>query len=62
MKTQNKLHQELKRKVILEKLLEKGVTKSQQGTDIRECDYAEVKYEWVLLTFREIDIDNKENG
>jgi hypothetical protein len=62
MRTKNQLHHELKHKFILEKLLEAGVTKSQQGVDIHLLDYVELKYEWVLLAFREIDIENKENG
>lgn len=62
MVSQNKLHRELKRKVILEKLLEKGVTKSQEGKDIHDCDYKELKHEWVMFSVREIDVENKESG
>ncbi|KAA0547555.1 hypothetical protein FZW96_11955 [Bacillus sp. BGMRC 2118] len=62
MKSQNALHQELKRKVILEKLLEKGITKSREGQDIHECDYAELKREWVMFSVLDIDVENKESG
>lgn len=62
MRTQNKLHQELKHQFVLEKLLEKGVTISQDGIDIRELSYADLKYEWLLLAFREIDTQNDKSG
>jgi hypothetical protein len=54
-------HQEMKRKFVLERLLEAGVTKSQDGIDIRECDYEELKYEYVLQSFREVDVAKDSN-
>jgi hypothetical protein len=52
----------MKREFVLERLLEKGVTKSQDGTSIYECDYETLKYELVLQAFRDIDVENGESG
>lgn len=46
---------EMKRNFVLEKLLNAGVTISQQGEDIYLLDYEELKYEFVLLGFREAE-------
>lgn len=58
MKTYNSVKPslELKRKYVLEELLNKGVTTSQLGVPIENLDYEELKYELVLSTFRDIDI------
>ena len=45
-------------KYIHVRLLASGVTISQTGKNIRDCDYDELKYELVLASFREIDQDN----
>jgi hypothetical protein len=55
------IHQEMKRKFVLEQLLSKGVTRSQQGTNIYECSYEELKYELVLQAFRDVDLTKDEN-
>ncbi|MFB7301699.1 hypothetical protein [Heyndrickxia sporothermodurans] len=52
---------EMKRNFVLERLLEAGVTKSQLGQDIHELDYEELKYELVLQSFREIDVQSDKN-
>lgn len=52
-----KLQEKLKREFVLERLLEKGVTKSQQGISIYSLDYEELKYELVLSAYREIDAE-----
>jgi hypothetical protein len=56
-----KLQNNLKRKFILERLLEKGIMKSQQGEEIHTLGYEELKYELVLAAFREIDAENDNN-
>jgi hypothetical protein len=48
----------MKREFVLERLLASGITKSQTGKSIYECDYDELKYELVLASFKEIDQDN----
>ncbi len=55
------LQTDMKRNFVLSRLLEKGVTESQQGVDIRLLDYDELKYELVLQAFREIDVEKEEN-
>lgn len=57
----NPMKIQLKKKFVLERLIEKGVTHSQQGKSIHDCDYEELKYELVLLSFREIDVESDEN-
>jgi hypothetical protein len=52
------LQKNLKKEFVLERLLASGVTKSQSGKSIYDCDYAELKYELVLASFKEIDRDN----
>jgi len=53
---------EMKKNFVLERLLAAGVTESQQGVDIRNLDYEDLKYEWVLQSFREIDTECGENA
>jgi hypothetical protein len=53
-----KLQKNIKREFVLERLLASGVTISQTGKNIRDCDYDELKYELVLASFREIDQEN----
>lgn len=53
-----KLTNNMKRDFVLNRLLEKGVTKSQQGIPVHDLDYDELKYELVLLSFSEIDVEN----
>ncbi|MFE8697946.1 hypothetical protein ACFYKT_16515 [Cytobacillus sp. FJAT-53684] len=56
-----KMQQELKHKFVIEKLLEVGITESQEGTSIYELDYEELKYELVMASFRQIDTQNDQN-
>lgn len=51
---------EMKKQFVLDRLLAAGVTHSQSGVSVYELDYEELKYEWVLLAFREIDADSGE--
>lgn len=52
---------EMKRNFILEKLLEKGITESQQGTSVYLLDYQSLKNELALSNYREIDVESSEN-
>ncbi|MFD0825827.1 hypothetical protein ACT8ZR_09125 [Neobacillus sp. M.A.Huq-85] len=56
------LHQEMKHKFVLERLLKMGVRESQTGKLIHDCTYEELKYELVLASFREIDAEHSSNG
>ena len=56
-----KLQKKMKREFVLERLLALGVTKSQTGKSIMDCDYEELKYELVLASFREIDTESDSN-
>jgi hypothetical protein len=49
-----------KRKFLIEELTKLKVFKSQTGKSIDELDYEELKYELVLASFREIDINSGE--
>lgn len=55
------MQQELKKKFVLDKLKEKGITHSQTGTSIEKLDYDELKYELVLQAFKEIDSEKDAN-
>lgn len=55
------LHQEMKRKFILDQLLKQGVMKNQEGKSLYDLSYEELKYEFVLQAFREIDAEKDEN-
>jgi hypothetical protein len=50
-----KLQKNMKREFVLERLEALGITKSQTGKFIHDCDYDELKYELVLSAFRDID-------
>ncbi|MFE4524711.1 hypothetical protein ACFRCQ_21825 [Cytobacillus firmus] len=51
---------QLKHNFILERLQKKGITVSQQGIPLDQLNYDEIKYEYVLATFREVDPENSE--
>ncbi|KON88972.1 hypothetical protein AF332_20725 [Sporosarcina globispora] len=50
----------LKHNFILERLQKMGITVSQQGIPLDQLTYEELKYEYVLASFREVDADNSE--
>ncbi len=52
---------EMKKNFVLERLIAAGVMYSQQGVSVHELDYETLKYELVLLAFREIDVEHHEN-
>lgn len=63
MKSQKEqLHQEMKQKFVLERLVKMGVRQSQTGKPLHELDYETLKYELVLASFREIDAESSSNG
>lgn len=49
------MQKQMKREFVIDRLSELGVTHSQQGKSIQECDYETLKYLLVLASFREID-------
>jgi hypothetical protein len=49
---QSKLHQEMKRKIVLENLLKLGVYTSQDGKSVYDLSYNDLKHELVLVSFR----------
>jgi hypothetical protein len=50
-----------KRNFLIERLAEKKITKSQLGKELHDCDYDELKYELVLASFKDVDIENDAN-
>ncbi len=48
---------EAKKQFVLEELQKLGVNTAQSGTSITDCNYDELKYELVLASFREIDVE-----
>ena len=61
MTTTTYVSAEMKNNFVLERLLAAVVTHSQQGVSVRELEYEDMKYELVLLSFREIDTENENN-
>ncbi|ALC92082.1 hypothetical protein AM500_21520 [Bacillus sp. FJAT-18017] len=55
------LELELKKQFILEKLLGMGVSQTDTGKSVFELDYDDLKQQWVLATFRQIDIEADAN-
>lgn len=51
----------LKKNFILERLQGMSIQVSQQGIPIDQLSYEELKYEYVLASFRDIDTDRTEN-
>lgn len=62
MKTYNSVKPQTKRQFVLDRLLEKGIIRSQQGLSIFDLDYEELKYELVLAAYREIDTESSSNS
>jgi hypothetical protein len=54
--------QGMKQKMILEDLLKMGITETQEGVSIYQLSYDDLKYELVMASFRQVDIDNDSNG
>lgn len=57
----SQMKKNMKQEFVLNRLLELGVTHSQDGKSIHECDYEELKYLLVLESFKQIDVE-KESG
>jgi len=51
----------MKKNFVLEKLLDAGVYETDEGVSVYDLDYEELKYVWVLQSFKEIDITHHEN-
>jgi hypothetical protein len=56
--TKSKLHQEMKRNIVLEALLELGV-QTVDGKSVYNLSYDDLKYELVLASYRQIDRQNE---
>lgn len=52
----------IKRKFVLEELLSKGWTRTEDGRSVHDLSYEELKEQAVLMAFREIDTENSENA
>jgi hypothetical protein len=59
--TKQQLHQEMKRKIVIERLEELGVTETQIGKSIYKIDYEELKIVLVLAEMRKVDIEHPEH-
>jgi hypothetical protein len=57
--TKSKLHQEMKRKIVLEALLELGI-QTVDGKSVYNLSYDDLKYELVLASYRQIDRQKEE--
>jgi hypothetical protein len=57
---QSKLHQEMKRKIVLEAVLELGI-QTVDGKSVYDLSYDDLKHELVLSSFRKIDIIRDSN-
>jgi hypothetical protein len=51
--SKQQLHQELKRKIVLERLLEIGVHTSKDGNSVYDLSYKDLKYELALVEIRQ---------
>jgi hypothetical protein len=51
----------LKRNHIIERLLEKGITKTKDGISIYDLDYRDLKLELSKADFREINAESDSN-
>jgi hypothetical protein len=58
--TKSQLHQEMKRKIVLEELIKLGVYTTKEGKNVYDCDYDDLKHELVIARFRQSDRQNDE--
>jgi hypothetical protein len=56
-----KLKKNMKKQMVLDRLLELNITHSQQGKPIEELEYSELKYELVLAEMRQVDIEHPDH-
>ncbi|ATB52709.1 hypothetical protein [Caldibacillus phage CBP1] len=52
---------EYKRRFIIEELHKMNVYTSRDGLPLDELSYEELKEEWVLASFRQIDVESEAN-
>ena len=57
-----KILEDMMRKFVLEELLAKGWTHTQEGVPVHDLSYDELKSELVLMDFREIDTECEANA
>lgn len=55
------MQKQMKREFVIDRLMDLGVTHSQEGESIHECDYETLKYLLVLESFKEIDGNHESN-
>lgn len=55
------LKKSMKQQFVLDRLMELGVTHSQQGKPIQDLSYEEMKYELVLAEMKQVDIENPDH-
>lgn len=53
-----KLRENMKKEMVIERLVELGCTTNQAGTSIYELEYGELKTVLVLAEMRQVDIDH----
>jgi hypothetical protein len=56
-----KLKKQMKQQFVLERLLDLGVTHSQQGQPIQELSYKELQFELILVEMRQVDIEHPDH-
>lgn len=52
---------EQKRKVLIQEIKATGVTVSQSGIELEKLSNEDLEYEWVLASFRSIDVAKDSN-
>ncbi|MDF2854206.1 MAG: hypothetical protein K0Q87_57 [Neobacillus sp.] len=51
----------MKHEMVLDRLLELGITQNQTGTSVHELDYEELKMVWVLAEMKQVDVDHPDH-
>jgi hypothetical protein len=52
-----KLKKNMKHQMVLDRLIELGITQNQSGVSVHELDYDQLKMVWVLAEMKQVDID-----
>jgi hypothetical protein len=55
------LQKNMKHEMVLDRLLELGITQNQTGTSVHELDYEELKMVWVLAEMKQVDVDHPDH-
>jgi hypothetical protein len=56
-----KLQKQMKKDMVLERLIELGIITSPTGKPVHELEYSELKTLWVLAEMRQVDIDHPDH-